>query len=72
VVAVILVGWTAVAFVIARSQHWPTWLGVVFGLLGLATIVTLLPLFAALGAIILGVTVSKRTRRGDVATAPPV
>lgn len=72
VVAVILVGWTAVAFVIARSQHWPTWLGVVFGLLGLATIVTLLPLFAALGAIILGVTVSRRSRRGDVATAPPV
>ncbi len=72
VVAVILAGWTAVAFIIARSQYWPTWLGVVFGLLGLATIVTLLPLFAALGAIILGVTVSKLTRRGDVATAPPV
>lgn len=70
--AVILIGWTAVAFVIARSQHWPTWLGVVFGLLGLATVVTLLPLFAAIGAIILGVTVSRRTRRGDVATAPPV
>ncbi len=70
--AVILVGWTAVAFAIARSKHWPTWLGVVFGLLGLATVVTLLPLFAAIGAIILGATVSRRTRRGDVATAPTV
>ena len=26
IVAVILVGWTTVSFVIARSQHWPTWL----------------------------------------------
>jgi hypothetical protein len=72
VAAVILVGWATVSFVIARSQHWPTWLGAVFGLLGLATIVTQLPLFAALGAIVLGVTVWRRTRRGDVATAPPV
>ena len=71
VVAVILVGWVTVSTVLARSEHWPTWLGVVFGLLGLATIVTLLPLFAALGAIVLGVTVWRRTRREDVATAPP-
>jgi hypothetical protein len=71
VAAVILAGWTIVAVVLARSHRWPTWLGVVFGLFGLATVVTLLPLFAALGAIVLGVTVWRRTLRGDDATAPP-
>jgi hypothetical protein len=71
IVAVILAGWITVSVVLARSEHWPTWLGVVFGLFGLATIVTLLPLFAALGAIVLGVTVRRRTREGDVVTAAP-
>ena len=71
VAVVILVGWMTVSTVLARSQHWPTWLGVVFGILGLATVVTQLPLFAALGAIVVGVTVWRRARREDVATVPP-
>lgn len=71
VAVVILVGWMTVSTVLARSQHWPTWMGVVFGILGLATVVTQLPLFAALGAIVVGVTVWRRARREDVATVPP-
>jgi hypothetical protein len=69
VVVVILLGWMTVSVILARSEHWPTWLGITFGVLGLATIVTQLPLFAAIGAIVLGVTVWRRARRG-AATAP--
>ena len=65
VAVVLFAGWATVSTVLARSRHWPTWLGWVFGLFGLATIVTRLPLFAALGAIVLGVTVWRRTKRGD-------
>ena len=58
--------------ILARSRYWPTWLGWVFGLLGLATIVTQLPLFAAIGAIVLGITVWRQTERlGNVATETP-
>jgi hypothetical protein len=71
VVVVILVGWMTVSTILARSEHWPTWLGIVFGVLGLATIVTQLPLFAAIGAIVLGTTVWRRTRSGDRATPQP-
>ncbi|MBY5163572.1 hypothetical protein [Salsipaludibacter albus] len=67
VTGVILVGWMIVSTILARSRHWPTWLGVVFGILGLATIVTQLPLFAAIGAIVLGATVWRESRRRDVA-----
>lgn len=67
VTGVILVGWMIVSTILARSQHWPTWLGVVFGILGLATILTQLPLFAAIGAIVLGATVWRESRRRDVA-----
>lgn len=67
---VILIGWLVVSTIVARSEHWPTWLGVVFALMGVLTVVTQLPLFAAIGAIVLGVTVWRRTRRGDLATAP--
>lgn len=71
VAAVLVAGWVAVSTVLARSQYWPTWLGWVFGLLGLATIATQLPLFAALGAIVLGITVWRQTQRvGNVATEP--
>lgn len=69
VMAVILIGWTTVSTILARSEHWPTWLGVVFGIFGLATVVTQLPLFAALGAIVLGATVRRRSRHGNTTTA---
>ncbi len=68
---IILLGWGTVSTILARSQHWPTWLGVVFGILGLATIVTQLPLFAAIGAIVLSATVWRRSRRRDMVTASP-
>lgn len=70
-IVVILLGWATVSTILARSQQWPTWLGVVFGLFGLATIVTQLPLFAALGAIVLGTNVWRRSRRRDATTAVP-
>ncbi len=63
VIAAILIGWVTVSTVLARSEHWPTWLGVVFGVLGVVTVVTQLPLFAAIGAIVLGTTVWRRSRR---------
>ena len=67
VVATILVGWVTISTILARSEHWPTWLGLVFGILGLATVLTQLPLFAAIGAIVLGATVWRRSRRRVVA-----
>ncbi len=71
VTATILVGWMTISTILARSEHWPTWLGMVFGIFGLATVVTQLPLFAAIGAIVLGATVWRRSRRWDAATASP-
>lgn len=67
VMAVVLIGWMTVSTILARSEHWPTWLGVTFGVLGLATVATQLPLFAAIGAIVLGVTVWRRSRRDQPA-----
>jgi hypothetical protein len=70
VTGVTLVGWLTISTILARSEHWPTWLGVAFGVFGLATIVTQLPLFAAIGAIVLGITVRRRSRRGDTVAVP--
>lgn len=69
--ATVLVGWMIVSTILARSEGWPTWLGVAFGVLGLATVVTQLPLFAAIGAIVLGTTVWRRSRRPDLAALAP-
>lgn len=62
-----LASWLYMARLLARSDRWPTWLGITFGVFGLLTMVTQLPLFAAIGAIVLGVTVRKRSRVEAVA-----
>lgn len=57
---------TALLSSVTSNQHEThTYVPWVFGLLGLATIVTQLPLFAALGAIVLGITVWRQTERVD-------
>jgi len=69
VAAVILAGWLTIATVLVKSSNWPTWLGITFGVLGILTVVTLLPLFAALGAILLGVWVWRGVKPGPEAEA---
>lgn len=69
VVSVVLAGWATISAVLVRSSNWPTWLGLTFGVFGLLTVATLLPLFAALGVIVLGIRVWTGTKPDETLVA---